>query len=593
MDDQENSKEINLLQVDSEHLKSLVYLEIDTNKNAVINQEDTIIKQYILSNENINQVFVLYGNRSVLIYLKSSQFNTPQLVDSIINSIQSEFGIYLNQKAISSHFFLTSEIDDAKLGLLSQDKSISLKLIESKTGLRLRKIKKKIYFSGYMFQFVVFEKMLSDYQNHVLDPVNEFTEWKDKYENSFQKFQFTVNQCQLYVFKADCSELNTDLIVNFTNPNLHPGYTGNGVSRRIREKAGKQMQECLKKILQSRQSNLQDSDLCETKASGKLKCKHVIHSVCPQWTQYVQDKILQPNEINLQKFEYLIKKTFECIINLTNDQKFSNCESIALGVSESSNGGSFDLPLEIFVHYLFEKLLDSKLNYIKKICLVALEDSTVVKMNTLFRDYSEQCATTKWALPESPLGRMVSKLIPTDQLSISCTEKEKINNSSNSPSSSSSSSSISPIRIAAKNVTRLNIRENHYYPICDGEIFVRKISEPCTGYERYRTVLITFEVHDGIQKDNQPKPGHPFKGLIKRAYLPDVKEHMEILAYYKKALKNGLLFKLEWSPKLQNFVVQLNNNVPLKTSLNSGGKFGYPDINYIDDILAKARSVKV
>lgn len=36
--------------------------------------------------------------------------------------------------------------------------------------------------------------------------------------------------------------------------------------------------------------------------------------------------------------------------------------------------------------------------------------------------------------------------------------------------------------------------------ITEAKIFVRKIDEPCAGYEDFQTVVVTFEISDGIQK---------------------------------------------------------------------------------------------
>ena len=51
-----------------------------------------------------------------------------------------------------------------------------------------------------------------------------------------------------------------DALVNATNPNLHPGYTGDGIGRRIREKAGKQMHDACKRIIKQ-----------EAASGGKLR----------------------------------------------------------------------------------------------------------------------------------------------------------------------------------------------------------------------------------------------------------------------------------------------------------------------------------
>ena len=72
--------------------------------------------------------------------------------------------------------------------------------------------------------------------------------------------------------------------------------------------------------------------------------------------------------------------------------------------------------------------------------------------------------------------------------------------------------------------------------------------------------------------------------------MPDIKEHLEILSFYERALKCGLLFKLEWSRNHNDYRALLNQDVLLKTNQRGGGRFGYPDPNYIDDLLEMARS---
>lgn len=128
--------------------------------------------------------------------------------------------------------------------------------------------------------------------------------------------------------------------------------------------------------------------------------------------------------------------------------------------------------------------------------------------------------------------------------------------------------------------------------VSEGKLFIIKLDEPCQGYEKYTSIQISFEIPDGVQNMNHPKPNQPYKGCFKRAYLPNVKEHYELLQFYEKALKSGKLFKIEWNVKFGGFSVHLNPNVSLKTKLSGGGRYGYPDSNYIDDLLKMARSLK-
>jgi hypothetical protein len=60
--------------------------------------------------------------------------------------------------------------------------------------------------------------------------------------------------------------------------------------------------------------------------------------------------------------------------------------------------------------------------------------------------------------------------------------------------------------------------------------------------------------------------------LIKRAYLPEIREHKEILAFYEKALKTGILFKLEYDKISNEYKVLLDSKVLLKTKTSGGGR---------------------
>ena len=141
----------------------------------------------------------------------------------------------------------------------------------------------------------------------------------------------------VFVFHADLTELNTDGLVNATNANLHPGYDGDGIARRIREKAGKQLVDACKRILkQDRNSlNLNDSECVLTKAYGKLKAKYVLHTCCPTWAKYVANG----NETNNleSKFETVLEQTFANVIKLAHDPKLS-LNSIAFAMASNSLG---------------------------------------------------------------------------------------------------------------------------------------------------------------------------------------------------------------------------------------------------------------
>lgn len=97
----------------------------------------------------------------------------------------------------------------------------------------------------------------SQQQQQQPPPRSPGLDWTEYYAKSEQHYKFRVKSVHLptfayecYVFQADLTELNCDVLVNASNASLHPGYySGDGVSRRVREKGGKKMQDSLKKTL--------------------------------------------------------------------------------------------------------------------------------------------------------------------------------------------------------------------------------------------------------------------------------------------------------------------------------------------------------
>lgn len=248
---------------------------------------------------------------------------------------------------------------------------------------------------------------------------------------------------EIYMFVADLTDLNTDGLVNAANPNLHPGYIGDGIARRIREKAGKQMQDACKRIIRSERNNedIHESEVVLTKASGKLKSKYVLHAVAPSWTKHIINSTVQYSE-NLsptssmssmassltssptsstssasacigEKFEYLMEKTFANVLRQAHDPKLQ-LSSLAFPVSNTSIGGAFDLPVELCAHSLYTQLSDFKVSTstcLKTICITSLEPETVRAMCDFFATYTENYAESSWAVPLSPMQRLVNEAL--------------------------------------------------------------------------------------------------------------------------------------------------------------------------------------
>lgn len=669
-DDHSNMHRLHRLSTSNSMTSSTTTLDLNDTEDQLLNE--IFLKDKLNQNElilpKIQHFYVLHGNRSILITIRTESIENQNGTQSTCNEIADLLVTYFNicgvnliHKPLPSTLVLVSEITEKQLNILSSDKSDALKLIESKTGLRLKKIKKSFYFTGLLFQFVLLNNLINEHENKQSKSLAlnnnsiQNPDWMSYYTKSEIKYKFKIKPLHVddfaydvYIFNADLTDLNTDAIVNASNASLHPGYVGDGISRRIREKAGKQMQEALKKYLLSSQNKLNDSDLVLTKSYGKLKSKYVLHSVAPTWSKYVL------NKYQIEKFEPLVEKMFTNIITKAHDISL-DIRSIAFPVSSTSTGGAFDIPLELLVHILYCQLAffkptpEMNLKF-DKICLCSVETNTCKQLCDLLTQYSEMCMTTSWGIPNSPMSKLVQQLYPDEDFDLlinkntydiqdnsqdkanychnssddsessgSPTDKKELdpktsisgssqnstgmtsanpipinntkcclfcqneknlltcgNNSCNgaycsncimgflskqtlkrcpgcksiinnrsvltnikpninngthpnainntstsfsfsSTSSSSSSLSISPVRfnnVAAtrrsnnennfnikdlKNSNNLNIYGHVKYPVCDAKIFIRKLDEPCDGYENFKSVLVTFEIEDGIQ----------------------------------------------------------------------------------------------
>lgn len=151
---------------------------------------EKLVREAINSNPEVSRhiqgLYVLYGNRSLLVITSNCG---EQALDHSLIACLSSYGIAIQRRplpyttqltvrvptvstqnttsqlgadAADTSLVLVGEITDRQLSLLASDKSEALKLVEAKTGLRLKKIKKNVYFAGLLFQFVLLNKIMTD-----------------------------------------------------------------------------------------------------------------------------------------------------------------------------------------------------------------------------------------------------------------------------------------------------------------------------------------------------------------------------------------------------------------------------------------------
>ncbi|XP_020861333.1 putative E3 ubiquitin-protein ligase DTX2 isoform X3 [Phascolarctos cinereus] len=120
------------------------------------------------------------------------------------------------------------------------------------------------------------------------------------------------------------------------------------------------------------------------------------------------------------------------------------------------------------------------------------------------------------------------------------------------------------------------------------EFAVFKASLP--GHEDCGTIEIIYNIPRGIQGPEHPNPGKPFtaRGFPRHCYLPDNAQGRKVLELLKVAWKRRLIFTIGTSNTTGEADTVVWNEIHHKTEMghNVTGH-GYPDPNYLDNVLAE------
>lgn len=108
----------------------------------------------------------------------------------------------------------------------------------------------------------------------------------------------------------------------------------------------------------------------------------------------------------------------------------------------------------------------------------------------------------------------------------------------------------------------------------------------CLGYSGSGTIVIQYDMPNGIQAPYHENPGVPFVGVQRTAYLPNTQEGRDVLKRLKFAFCNGLVFCVGTS-----MTTGLSNRITWasihhKTTVHCGA-YGYPDPSYFGNVNAE------
>ncbi|NXE56721.1 DTX3L ligase, partial [Casuarius casuarius] len=91
-----------------------------------------------------------------------------------------------------------------------------------------------------------------------------------------------------------------------------------------------------------------------------------------------------------------------------------------------------------------------------------------------------------------------------------------------------------------------------------------------------------FKMVSSHYKVGDPCPGHPYKGGLFQAYLPDNREGQKTAVLLKKAFEHGLTFQIKSFDGAERVTW---GQIPHKTSWNGGkARNGYPDAQYLHEV---------
>ncbi|XP_062448232.1 probable E3 ubiquitin-protein ligase DTX2 isoform X3 [Rhea pennata] len=110
------------------------------------------------------------------------------------------------------------------------------------------------------------------------------------------------------------------------------------------------------------------------------------------------------------------------------------------------------------------------------------------------------------------------------------------------------------------------------------------------GHKDCGTIQIVYHISRGIQGPEHPNPGMPYtaRGFPRYCYLPDNEKGRKVLELLKVAWKRRLIFTVGTSSTTGESNTVVWNEIHHKTEMDTNlSGHGYPDPNYLDNVLAE------
>uniref|UniRef100_A0A8C3KMN3 E3 ubiquitin-protein ligase n=1 Tax=Calidris pygmaea TaxID=425635 RepID=A0A8C3KMN3_9CHAR len=123
-----------------------------------------------------------------------------------------------------------------------------------------------------------------------------------------------------------------------------------------------------------------------------------------------------------------------------------------------------------------------------------------------------------------------------------------------------------------------------------GKMEVSTFPQSLPGHKDCGTIQIVYHISRGIQGPEHPNPGMPYtaRGFPRYCYLPDNEKGRKVLELLRVAWKRRLIFTVGTSNTTGESNTVVWNEIHHKTEMDTNlSGHGYPDPNYLDNVLAE------
>ncbi|XP_062574511.1 uncharacterized protein LOC134236363 [Saccostrea cucullata] len=120
----------------------------------------------------------------------------------------------------------------------------------------------------------------------------------------------------------------------------------------------------------------------------------------------------------------------------------------------------------------------------------------------------------------------------------------------------------------------------------EGTMTVTTTNQSIPGFPKCKTHVIVYDFKEGVQGEEHPNPGVPYRGERRVAYLPDCPKGQLALKLLQIAFERRLVFTIGYSRTTGRDNVITWNDIHHKTNVRGGPeRFAYPDPDYLDRLL--------